>query len=209
MVVGITIQAKRYDLSSSASDQERYAMFIRRVFFICIAMLAGHSALGAETSTTRTVSLLEKDGTRHSIGSITFEANKQSGPYIFELDSSAFSDHFLSMRPFKCLEGPEKHWCHVPYPYAIRRSVSAEDLTDLEYDFLFIWKGATEYGINMWNGVFYRLEQENGRIVGQLHEVDMDLLSVPPAEGDFRPLLAKDLHEADPDSHWLPELVIE
>ena len=76
--------------------------------------------------------------------------------YRMALNEEVFSDHFLSMRPFKCLESPEKHWCYVPYPYEISRKVSADDLTDLEYDLLFVWKGATEYGINLWNGVYYR-----------------------------------------------------
>lgn len=183
-------------------------MYCRALSF-CIAMLAGQNVLAEDTAPTRTVSLLEGDGTRHKIGTITFEDNDSLGNYSVEMVDDVFADHFLSMRPFKCLEGPEKHWCHVPYPYAIRRTASSNDLTDLEYDFLFIWKGATEYGINMWNGVYYRLVEENGKLSGVLHEMDMDLLSVPPAEGDYRPLQAKDLHEADPDSHWLPELVIE
>jgi hypothetical protein len=37
----------------------------------------------------------------------------------------------------------------------------------------------------------------------------MDLLSAPPGAGDLRPLEAKDLHPGDPDSHWLPRLIIE
>ena len=121
----------------------------------------------------------------------------------------SYGDHFLSMRPFKCLEGKAKYWCRVPYPYENRHVVSAGDLTDLEYDLLFLWKGATEYGINMWNGVYYRLEIEGTRLVGRLHEVDMDPLGVPPEAGNLRPIVAKDLHEADPDGHWLPVLVIE
>lgn len=112
------------------------------------------------------------------------------------------------MRPFRCLEGADKHWCHVPYPYEIKRDVSA-DLTDLEYDFLFVWKGATEYGINMWNGVYYKLTEANGKVIGILHEMDMDSLSAPPPPGELRPVQPKDLHESDPESHWLPRLIIE
>nr|MDJ0640618.1 hypothetical protein [Paracoccaceae bacterium] len=117
-------------------------------------------------------------------------------------------DHFLSMRPFKCLEGPEKHWCHVPYPYEIRRDLSA-DLTDLEYDFLFLWKAATDYGIDTWNGVYYRLEADGAGFAGTLHELDLGQLAVPPAAGELRPIAEKDLHEADPESHWLPRLIVE
>ena len=124
------------------------------------------------------------------------------------MDPDTFSDHFLSMRPFRCLEGPGKHWCDVPYPYDITRDI-ATDLTDLEDDFLFVWKPATDYGINMWNGVYYRIAADGDGFVGTLHEMDMDLLAVPPPEGEMRPLRAQDIHPSDPDSHWLPRLGIE
>ena len=61
----------------------------------------------------------------------------------------------------------------------------------------------------MWNGVYYKLNEENGRLVGSLHEMDMDTLSSPPDAGELRPLKVKHIHESDPESHWLPRLVIE
>ncbi|SHH74322.1 hypothetical protein [Marivita hallyeonensis] len=133
----------------------------------------------------------------------------KDGAYAVDMASEPFSDHFLSMRPFKCLDGPEKTWCHVPYPYEIARNTSA-DLTDLEYDFLFLWKGTGEYGIDMWNGVYYQLEPSaDGRFVGRLHEMNMDVLSVPPEAGNLRPIREVDLEPGEPDSHWLPVLTIE
>ncbi|KUJ80533.1 hypothetical protein AVO45_05660 [Ruegeria marisrubri] len=158
---------------------------------------------------TKTVWLVDGEGRRTEIATVTFSPGGEETGYAIDWNEDVFSDHFLSMRPFKCLEGPDKHWCHVPYPYDIRRQVSPDDLTDLEYDFLFLWKGASEYGINMWNGVYYRLEASGDRLTGRLHELDMDLLSAPPAPGTLRPLSEGDLHEADPDSHWLPRLLIE
>ncbi|WP_420569702.1 hypothetical protein [Thalassovita sp.] len=153
--------------------------------------------------------LVSEGDSRIKVGSVRFEKEAQGSRYTLQFDEVKFADHFLSMRPFKCLEGAQKHWCHVPYPYANRRQVSASDLTDLEYDLLFLWKGATEYGINMWNGVYYQLEIDGDRIVGTLREMDMEVLSAPPDEGNFRPISADDLHEADAASHWLPRLVIE
>lgn len=155
------------------------------------------------------VYLLAEDGARIEIGRIAFSPEAAGARYELHLKADAFADHFLSMRPFKCLEGADKHWCQVPYPYAIARQVRADDLTDLEYDLLFLWKGAGEYGINMWNGVYYRLAVEDGRIRGALHEMDMDILSAPPDAGDMRPIRPGDLHAADAAGHWLPELVIE
>lgn len=154
---------------------------------------------------TRSVYLEALDGTRIEIASVDVS---KSGDYTVTMSEDPFADHFLSMRPFRCLEGPAKNWCHVPYPYEIARNVGA-DLTDLEYDFLFLWKNSNEYGINMWNGVYYKLADEDGRLVGTLHEMDMDVLSAPPEAGNLRPLQAKDLHESDPESHWLPRMVIE
>lgn len=155
------------------------------------------------------IKLLEPDGTAHIVGHVEFAEAGPKSRYDLVWDDTQFGDHFLSMRPFKCLEGTQKYWCQVPYPYAIERKVSADDLTDLEYDTMFLWKGATEYGINMWNGVYYKLSIDGDRLVGQLHEVNMEPLGVPPEEGEMRPIRASDLHESDPDSHWLPAIIIE
>ncbi len=155
---------------------------------------------------TRSVYLEPATGERIKIAEVAVADNRD---YRVTMADAPFQDHFLSMRPFRCLEGANKHWCHVPYPYEIARNIG-DDLTDLEYDFLFLWKGSTEYGINMWNGVYYKLEPDDaGRLVGVLHEMDMDLLSAPPDEGVLRPLKPGNLHESDPDSHWLPRMIIE
>lgn len=160
---------------------------------------------GAATAETREVYLFPETGEAIRIATLIIAEDRS---YSVTMAEAPFEDHFLSMRPFRCLEGPTKHWCHVPYPYEIARNIGT-DLTDLEYDFLFLWKGATEYGINMWNGVYYKLDEApDGTLTGRLHEMDMDLLSAPPPAGEMRPLRAQDLHESDPESHWLPQMVI-
>lgn len=158
----------------------------------------------AQAETTRSVYLEDRAGEQTLIATLMLRGD---GSYEVSMNAPAFGEHFLSMRPFKCLEGPSKHWCHVPYPYDIKRNIS-EDLVDLEYDFLFIWKGSAEYGINMWNGIYYKIAEHDGALIGVLHEMDMDLLSAPPEPGELRPLRAQDVIESDPDSHWLPKLVI-
>lgn len=172
--------------------------------FCILTLVAGLMGSGVMAD-TRVVYAEDGAGDRIAIATIDLT---DSGTYTIAMNDHAFTDHFLSMRPFKCLEGPSKHWCHVPYPYDIKRDISS-DLTDLEYDLLFVWKDANEYGINMWNGVYYRLSEENGVLTGELLEMDMDLLSAPPPAGELRPLRVQDLHESDPDSHWLPRVVIE
>ena len=183
---------------------KRFAIFVTGFFF-----LATVSAMAGPLTGTKEISLRDADGGQTVIGHVHFSQDGDHAAYEIQFLEEAFTDHFLSMRPFKCLEGSDKHWCHVPYPYPILRRVSADDLTDLEYDFLFIWKGATEYGINTWNGVYYLLKVDEDRLIGRLHEMDMSILSAPPDAGDMRPIQAPDLHEGDPDSHWLSELVIE
>ncbi|KIT16753.1 hypothetical protein [Jannaschia aquimarina] len=148
---------------------------------------------------------LEGSDVRLAIAEVTL---RNDGTYEFALVPAAFENHFLSMRPFRCIEGAERHLCHVPYPYAISRDLS-DGLTDLEYDLLFVWKGAGEYGINMWNGMYWKLERDDDRFVGVLHEMDMDALSVPPPDGEMRPIRPAILTEADPDDHPLPRLVVE
>ena len=154
---------------------------------------------------TKGIYLQDNDGTRIEIGSLS---TAEDGTYSIAMSDAAFSDHFLSMRPFKCLDGAEKTWCHVPYPYEIKRDLSA-GLTDLEYDLLFLWKRSNDYGIDMWNGVYYKLSEDGDTLSGALHEMNMDILSAPPDAGNLRPIQPMDLHESDPDSHWLPKLIIE
>lgn len=183
------------------------APMIRLMAYCALGLALPLSAVWAEPLVgDRAVYLQDQQGTQIRIASLTFD---DAGRYEVVMDPVSFSDHFLSMRPFKCLEGPDKHWCHVPYPYTIARQASGSDVTDLEYDFLFLWKGATDYGINLWNGVYYRLTPEGDRLVGTLHEMDMNILSAPPGEGVLRPVRDMDLEPSDPDSHWLPVLVIE
>lgn len=158
---------------------------------------------------TKSIELVQQDGKKVVVGSITFNPKENFSEYKINWDYDKFSNQFLSMRPFKCLQGEAKYWCHVPYPYPIKRRVSSTDLTDLEYDLLFLWKGATEYGINMWNGVYYKLKIDGERIVGSINELDMDKLSAPPPKGNFRPIRKQDLEEGEHSSHWLPRVLIE
>ncbi|MEM9341765.1 MAG: hypothetical protein AAGA87_01845 [Pseudomonadota bacterium] len=172
----------------------------RTVLFFLFLVAAGAVMAGGE----RPVYLLDGTGQRVQIASLRVAPD---GSYDLTMANAPFTDHFLSMRPFKCLEGPEKHWCHVPYPYPNARNISV-DFVDLEYDLLFLWKGATDYGIDTWNGIYYVLTKDGAALVGAAHEIDLSQLAVPPQAGDMRPVSAEDLHETDPDSHRLPRLEI-
>lgn len=178
-----------------------------RLLPVVVFFAADASAMSLDGE--KTISLVDQQGGLHAVATVVFTPVDKGSTYDIEWRDGVFADHFLSMRPFKCLEGANKHWCRVPYPYEIRRMVSGDDLTDLEYDLLFVWKGATEYGINLWNGVYYKLGVQDGSLVGTLFEMDMDKLGVPPEAGNLRPIREADLEEGYPESHWLPGLVIE
>lgn len=166
-------------------------------------------ASSAPLTGKKTIFLIDQDNAKLNIGTIDFKPENSFTNYKITWTDEAFTNHFLSMRPFKCLSGNTKQWCKVPYPYPIKRLIRPNDLTDLEYDLLFIWKGAAEYGINMWNGVYYRLKIEGQRIIGTMHEMDMDKLSAPPQKGNLRPIRDQDLEKAEASSHWLPKVTIE
>lgn len=180
-----------------------------RTILLGISLLQAGVAWSGGLEGARQIYLVSGAGDRIRIGEVRFAPVADGADYTIAWNEAGFADYFLSMRPFRCIEGPDKLWCHVPYPYTIRRHVSADDLTDLEYDLLFLWKPAGAYGIDLWNGVYYRLTVQGDRIVGTINEMDMGMLAAPPADGSLRPVLHEDLYEADPESHWLPKVVIE
>lgn len=137
------------------------------------------------------------------------ESEKKLVDYKIKLHTTEFEEHFLSMRPFKCLPAGEKLWCYTPYPYDIKRQISADDVTDLEYDLIFVWKPKGEYGINLWNGVYYKLESTETGWKGTMQEYDLNILGIPPEAGELRPILEKDLHEASTEDHYLPFIEIK
>ena len=182
---------------------------LKLLITIFLSIYSANHAVGEVLDGHKNIKLVEISGKEHIVGEINFSKNNTSSTYKISWKDEVFSEHFLSMRPFKCFEGSTKYWCRVAYPYEIKKSVTERDLTDLEYDLMFIWKGSTEYGINMWNGVYYQMEVEDNKIIGRLNEIDMDKLSAPPEKGNLRPIEEYDLEPAEPESHWLPKLVIE
>ncbi len=147
---------------------------------------------------------------RLEIGALELEAVEKEGSYEFALNAEVFGDYFLSMRPFKCITHVGKMFCYLNYPYENRRRISATDLTDLEYDLLFIARTPKEYGIDPWNGRYFRLRWEGEAIVGEIYETDLNILAAPPEDGSLRPLAEADMVPIAPsNSQWTPRLRIE
>lgn len=152
------------------------------------------------------ITLHADDGTSIPIGKL--QATREGEAYRIEvtLDAAKFEDKFLSMRPFKCLPHPSLVVCHLPYPYENKRRVTKNDVTDLEYDLLFLHKSPQEYGIDAWNGLYYDLEMTETGFIGELRETDLNVLAAPPEE--LRPIKDADLHPAS-DNHWPRRITIQ
>ncbi len=183
-----------------------------RMFYLlalCLSATYSHAVFSFETGQKLTVTLYANDGEAQDIGWLTVLESRDDG-YVYELalDDEKFDKHFLSMNPFQCLESPEMMVCHLPYPYQNNRFIAPGNLTDLEYDLLFLHKPPGQYGIDPWNGIYYKMKLEEGRIVGVLHDIDLNVIKAPPEKGNLRPIRESMLHEADLNRHWLPKVVI-
>lgn len=155
----------------------------------------------------KTVYLVDQEGTETAIAALSFSSEK-TGAYSIRLNRAPFEEHFLSMRPFQCLTHPLQMVCYLTYPYENARQITGDSLTDLEYDLLFLHKTPQEYGINAWNGLYYTLSLEADHLRGELREVDLNVLAVPPPAGEMRPVTDDMLYEAEEGAHAFPHLVI-
>lgn len=158
----------------------------------------------------KTITLVSHDGERQTIGTATFTPDADGAKIAVALDAPAFKDEFLSMRPFRCLPGVKEMWCHLVYPYAIKGHVTTSDLADLEYALLFLFKPPSGYGIDAWNGLYFKLSlTDGGTIEGTVHDADFNLLAVPPDAGVMRPIVHGDLSPVKPDAHRFTRVVFE
>ncbi len=163
---------------------------------------------------TKSISLVSASGEKLTIGSVdlkpTGDADASGRTIVVNLDVPDFTDQFLSMRPFRCLPDSKEMWCHLAYPYALKNKITATDLTDLEYQLLFIFRSPDSYGIDAWNGLYFKLESgADGRIVGNAHEVDLNILAVPPDDPTIRPINQGDLTSIESDTHRFARVEIE
>ncbi len=181
----------------------------------CTAAIVAAMPSAATADTTglrgeKSIYLVEADGTEHTIGKVSFSGeNGDSTAISVELDENRFAEKFLSMRPFRCIDGTKQTVCHLPYPYSLKGRITSDDLSDLEYRLLFLHKGPTDYGIDAWNGIYYKLSISNpDQVDGALHEADFNVLAVPPEKPFARPLGTADLEAGEPGRHRFPKLII-
>lgn len=179
-------------------------------FMIVVAVVAAEASPSLPQG-SKTISLIASDGTRQDIGHVTFTAAAGEGAaFDVRLDAAEFSDEFLSMRPFRCLSGRKEMWCHLAYPYDLKRQITVSDLGDLEYALLFLFKPPAGYGIDAWNGLYFTLSLvDDGSIAGKLHEADFNVLASPPEAGVVRPISASALTAVGNNAHRFARLEIK
>lgn len=159
---------------------------------------------------TAGIYLIDSQQQETKIGDVSFTATASELTAVkVTMGTDSFTDHFLSMRPFRCIEGDTEWFCYLEYPYDLRMLVSEEDFSDLEYQLLFIRKTPSEFGIDAWNGLYYQLQLEaDGTMTGQLLEGDLNSLQSPPAEKYAKPIDLNEFIEADNSRRLFPTLRI-
>jgi hypothetical protein len=183
-----------------------------RLAVFCLVSIAGgwaQAGFGALPHGKKTISLVANDGTSLTIGTATFTPDGAGAKVSVDMTAPEYQDEFLSMRPFRCLAGAKETWCHLEYPYQVPGHVTAGDLVDLEYKLLFLFKPPAGYGIDAWNGLYFKLTlQSDGSIAGKVHETDLNVLAVPPDDLTARVITHKDLTAVEPETHRFERLEI-
>ena len=183
---------------------------IKTLALTCLTTLfLGISMARAEIPTgERTVTLESPSGEQVIIGTISIQPDGDKFAFDFTLNESVMGDHFLSMRPFKCLDG-ETMYCHLGYPYDKKSEFGAAHFTDLEYEFLFIVRSPNDYGIDPYHGRYFVLKEQDGALVGEVRAVDLDILAAPPEDGIVYPITEAELDSIALETERFPNIRIQ
>ena len=179
-----------------------------RSLLLVLLLVVANSSLADVLEGHKKVYLVSSTNELTHVANVVFKRNDKNITYTVSIIDKPFENQFLSMRPFQCLMGSKQVMCHVPYPYEKKGTVLEDDLSDLSYDLLFLHKNPSEYGINMWNGIFYKLEIDKNQINGLVFEVDMNTLASPPENLD-EPFAKDEMFEADLDNYVYPRVLIK
>lgn len=187
------------------NNKRRWAAAALAVLIALALLAAGPLAFAAGAQLPegkKAITLISAAGDTQTIGAVTFTNDGDARTFTIALDAHEFEDEFLSMRPFRCLKGVKETWCHVDYPYQLKRRITSDDLADLEFALLFLFKPPAGYGISTWNGLYFKLAAgEDGAISGAVHDVNLEPLGVPADDPTVRLIQAGDLSPADPETH--------
>lgn len=200
----------------------RRVEWARRAKFDCFALfasaaiviMAGPASVRAGDPAlpegTKSIIVTSASGETLKLGDVTFGKHGDARSIAVKLDAPQFQEQFLSMRPFRCVPGTKQMWCHLDYPYPLAGRITKDDLADLEYRLMFLWRTYDRVGADAWNGLYFKLALEpDGRISGQLHEADYNVLASPPAAGVTRPVTHADLTPAGVGQHLYDRIEIK
>ncbi len=182
----------------------------RRASWWVLAVLAALAAPASawELAGSKTIALHTREGQALPIGSVEFRPDGDRVRFAIKLDHARFKDYFLSMREFKCIDGPNETHCHVPYPYRMPSSVTAGDLAWLEHALLFLHNTPRDYGAKLANGVYYRLRLTNDGIVGTPQSVDLAHIGAPPSDPDVPPFGPAERGDIGAGERWFSGISI-
>ena len=159
---------------------------------------------------TKSIALQTRDGNSIRIGTVNF-TKASGGGYEFSLqmDGGVFSDHFLSMREFKCFGGTPELMCLVPYPYKSSATIGEADFAWLEHSLLFMFKRPSDFGAKLWNGVYFQLTRTPRGFAGTPQAVDLNYISAPPSDLTVPPFKRALREDYPADSRWIRSMSIE
>lgn len=169
----------------------------------------GPPLTAAPASTRLAITLHARDGSAVRIGHVDLAAPVDgTRRFGVTMDHAVFTDHFLSMREFKCLPGGSEILCHVPYPYPQPGTLREGDAAWLEHALLFMFKKPSEFGAKLWNGVYWRLQRTERGWRGTPQAVDLNLIGAPPEKpGPPYPPARRD--DMPAGARWFERITIE
>ena len=188
----------------------RRSPFTRLSSLLLIGLLAAPIANAWELQGVKSITATTRDNQRITLGSVRFEP-QGDGTVSFSvtLEPARFTDHFLSMKEFKCLDGPGEVFCHVPYPHTQPGTITADDLAWLEHNLLFLYQLPTDFGAKLWNGLCFRLEPTERGLRGRPQAIDLNYISAPSDTPEQPPYQPQQRDEIAPGVRWIESLSIE
>jgi hypothetical protein len=173
-------------------------------------LLACGAFAGPLDAGAKSVKLHARDGSSVDIGQVVFtpRADGRVG-FVWKAETSRFTDHFLSMREFKCLPGQGEIMCLVPYPYPQPGHIAANDLAWLEHSLLFMFKKQSELGAQLWNGIIWKLAVTPTGFVGTPQAVDLNRIAAPPAKTDVPPFGPGQRDDIPATARWFNKITLE
>jgi hypothetical protein len=183
------------------------ALIVAAILFASVMATAQAETSALEGS--KAIYAVTRDDQKQQIGRVLFTPG-EGGVVRFKLTMlyEKFTDHFLSMKEFKCLEGAEVT-CHVAYPYSNPQTIQSGDMAWLEHSLLFLFKQPRDFGAKLWNGSYYRFEPKGNGFIGHAQAIDLNHISAPSSTPNIPPFSADLRVNASPKERWIDHLLIE